>query len=121
MLYSVGDVVRSYYYWITNGQKQGIVRPVIIKEIKENNYIVVKISRSKRDGLLRIVVRSKEWKVMGLYDYSKDSYVDKSAIQLISEREIQRKIGECPQNMLFFRVTEYPCFLSSKYTLQDCI
>ena len=99
MLYSVGDVVSSYYYWFnpTNNKKEGIIRPVIIKEIIGSNYVVIKISRSnKKEGLIRIQVKSKEWREMGLYDQSKDSFVDRTAVQLISEREIERKIGECP-------------------------
>ena len=99
MVYSEGDVVKSYYFWIdpTTKEKQGILRPVIIKEIIGFNYTIVKISRTEREGLLRVKVNSKEWKQMGLYDFSKDSFVDRKAIQLITEREIERMIGNCPQ------------------------
>lgn len=101
MLYFEGDVVKSYYFWFdpVSKQKQGIIRPVIVKEIKDGNYVIVKISRTEREGLIRIKVKSKEWREMGLYDESKDSFVDKKAIQLITESEIQRKIGDCPQSI----------------------
>jgi len=99
MLYSIGDVVKTYYFWFNEKtkQKDGIIRPAIVKDITGTNYIIVKITRSEKQGLLRVKVNSREWREMGLYDYSKDSFVDKNAVQLITEREIQRKIGDCPQ------------------------
>lgn len=99
MLYSIGDVVKTYYFWFNEKtkQKEGIIRPAIIKDISGHNYVIVKITRSESQGLIRVRVNSKEWKEMGLYDYSKDSFIDKKALQLITEREIQRKIGNCPQ------------------------
>ncbi|MFN5073568.1 MAG: hypothetical protein ACK5SL_05830 [Cyclobacteriaceae bacterium] len=100
MLYSKADVVKAFYSWIENGQKKGIVRPVIIKEAKENLYFVVKISRSnKKEGLIRVSVDSAEWREMGLYHYSHDSFIERNATQWISESEIQRKIGRCPLSL----------------------
>lgn len=101
MLYSEGEVVRAYYYWFDpiTKKKGGIIRPVIIKEIKDNNYIIVKITRTPKPEFLRIKVNSGEWKKMGLYDYNHDSYIDRNAVQLITEGEIERLIGSCPQSI----------------------
>jgi hypothetical protein len=36
---------------------------------------------------------------MGLYDDSKDSYVDKNALLEIGEHEINDKLGTCPPDV----------------------
>ena len=70
------------------------------KGSKGKPLFVVKISRSnKKEGLIRVSVDSAEWREMGLYHYSHDSFIERNATQWISESEIQRKIGRCPLSL----------------------
>jgi hypothetical protein len=100
-LFNRGDVVHAWYYWrLADGTTDGGYRPVVIKElVKPNRYVVMKITRTPGADLFRIRSRSKEWNVMGLYDDSKDSYVDKNALLEIGEHEINDKLGTCPPDV----------------------
>lgn len=105
-LYKIADVVYANYTWRDKaGNTDGGYRPVIIRTLLPGTrYRVVKISRSNKvDHLLRIKVNSKEWKEMGLYDFSCDSFIDRNAFLDIDEIDIDYKLGVCPIN-LFARI-----------------